>query len=133
MLKKTIEYVDYNGEKIKEDYYFNLKKSEVMEMQLGTAGGFAEHLQKLVDSKNVPEITKAFKEIILVAYGIKSDDGKRFIKSKEIRDSFEQTEAFSELFMELIQNADACNEFIKGIMPEASKSAETAPALEHKN
>lgn len=129
MLKKTIKYVDYNGETHEEEYYFNLSKAEVMEMQLGTAGGFAEHLQKLVNTKDVPAITKAFKDLILASYGVKSDDGKRFIKSPEIRDAFVQSEAYSELFMELIQNADACNDFIKGIMPEAPK----APAVEKKN
>lgn len=131
MLKKTITFTDYNGEKVTEDYYFNLSRAEVMELQLSVNGykdGFAGYLQELVNSKDVPAISQMFKKIILSAYGVKSPDGKRFIKSQEIRDSFEQTEAYSELFMELIQDGEKCKAFIEGVMPaipeEAKKEAE---------
>lgn len=132
MLKKTIKYVNFNGEEVEEDFYFNLTKAEVMEMQLGTAGGYAEYLQKLVGAKDVPAIVAAFKTIILKAYGVKSADGRRFEKSEELSREFEQTEAYSELYMELLQNGKACEEFVKGVMPEAPKTTEK-PALESKN
>ena len=83
MLKKTIEFTDYNGETRKEDFYFNLSKAELMEMELGTSGGFAEMLQRLVDTQDVPEIMKVFKQVVMKAYGVKSPDGKRFITSEE--------------------------------------------------
>lgn len=121
MLKKTIEYTDYNGNTLKEDFYFNLSKAELMEMQLGKVGGFAEYLQELVASQNVPEIVKVFKELILKALGRKSPDGKRFIKSQEIRDEFEQSEAYSVLFMELVSNGDAATTFVNGVIPELPK------------
>lgn len=132
MLKKTIKYVNFNEEEVEEDLYFNLTKAEVMEMQLGTAGGYAEYLQKLVASKDVPQIVAAFKKIILKAYGIKSADGRRFEKSEEISKAFEQSEAYSELFMTLIQDAKSCEEFIKGVMPEVPENAKNQ-ALEAKN
>ena len=117
MYKKTITYPDYNGEEIKEDFYFNLTKAEILEMQLEKEGGLAEKIQALVDSKNVPELIKIFKELILRSYGKKSDDGKRFIKSPELSREFTQTEAYSELFMELATDSDAASAFINGIIP----------------
>lgn len=117
MYKKTITYPDYNGEEIKEDFYFNLTKAEILEMQLEKEGGLAEKIQTIVDSKNVPELIKIFKELILRSYGKKSDDGKRFIKSPELSREFTQTEAYSELFMELATDSDAASAFINGIIP----------------
>ena len=87
MLKKTIEYTDFNGEERKEDFYFNLTTAEIMEMEMGVAGGFSEMTQRIVDAKDVPSIIKIFKELILKAYGEKSPDGKRFIKSEELSNS----------------------------------------------
>lgn len=117
MLKKKIKYTDYNGVERAEDFYFHLSKAELMEMEMGTVGGLAEMIQKIVATENAPEIIKIFKEIIIKAVGEKSADGKRFIKSKEIADGFMQTEAYSNLFMELATDADAAANFIKGIMP----------------
>ena len=117
MYKKTITYPDYNGEEIKEDFYFNLTKAEILEMQLEKEGGLAEKIQAIVDSKNVPQLIKIFKELILRSYGKKSDDGKRFIKSPELSREFTQTEAYSELFMELATDSDAASAFINGIIP----------------
>ena len=117
MLKKKIKYTDYNGVERAEDFYFHLSKAELMEMEMGTVGGLAEMIQKIIDTDNAPEIIKTFKEIIIKAVGEKSADGKRFIKSKEIADGFMQTEAYSNLFMELATDADAAANFIKGIMP----------------
>ena len=117
MLKKTITYTDYNGVERKEDFYFNLSKAEILEMEMGTTGGFAEMIQKVIDSKDAPSIMKIFKEMLLKAYGEKSADGKRFIKSKELTDAFEQTEAYSMLFMELATDADAAAAFVNGIIP----------------
>lgn len=118
MLKKTMTYVDYNGMERTEDFYFNLTKAEVMEMEMTTAGGLAEAITQIVNAKDIPAIIKVFKELILKAYGIKSPDGKRFMKSEEISNEFAQTEAFSQLFMELATNSDAAAAFVNGITPK---------------
>lgn len=118
MLKKTITYTDYNGNERTEDFYFNLSKAEVMEMEMSTTGGMAEMIQKIVSAQDAPAIIKIFKEIILKSYGEKSPDGKRFIKSEEIARAFSQTEAYSELYMELSTDADAAAAFVRGIVPE---------------
>lgn len=121
MLKKTIEYTDYNDVKRKEDFYFNLTKAEITEMELSTTGGLAEMIQKIIDTQDTPQIIKIFKELVLKAYGEKSADGRRFIKNDEIRDGFAQTEAYSELFMELATDANAAAAFVNGIVPKDLK------------
>jgi hypothetical protein len=128
MLKKTMTYEDFNGVERTENFYFNLSKAEVLEMEMSTEGGLAEQIQKIVDAKDQVQIIKLFKELILKAYGEKSDDGRRFKKSKEISEAFAQTEAFSQLFMELATDADAAAAFVNGIVPvDVSKQA--APAI----
>lgn len=117
MLKKTIKYTDYNGVQREEDFLFNLSKAEIMEMEMGTVGGLTEMIMKVVKTENTPEIIKIFKDLILKAYGEKSADGKRFIKSPELSEGFAQTEAYSELFMELATDADAAAKFVNGITP----------------
>ena len=130
MLKKTITYTDYNDVERTEDFYFNLSKAEVMEMQMSTTGGLAEMIQRIVAAQDAPAIIKVFKELVLKAYGQKSPDGKRFIKTPELADEFAQTEAYSQLFMELATDADAAAAFVNGIVPaDVAKQA----ALQAKN
>lgn len=118
MLKKTITYNDYNGVTRTEDFYFNLTKAEIMEMELTTVGGLSGMIEKIVATQDAPSIIKIFKELVLKAYGEKSPDGKRFIKSQEISTAFEQTEAYSILFMELATDSDAAAAFVNGIIPQ---------------
>ena len=145
MLKKTIKYTDYEGVEREEDFYFNLNKAEVMEMQLSTDGTLTKFIEKIIAEKRVPELVKIFKELILKSYGEKSLDGKRFIKNDKILEEFTQTEAYSNLFMELSTDADAAAAFINGIIPkdlvEAAKNQVnvagsvleyTPPAIEKK-
>lgn len=120
MLKKTIAYTDYEDNERKEDFYFNLTKAELTEMELSTVGGLKKMLEKIVMEQDTTKIVAIFKGIIEKAYGEKSDDGKRFIKvvnGKRLVEDFEQTEAYSNLFMELIGDADAASAFIKGMLP----------------
>lgn len=117
MLKKTITYTDYNGMERTEDFYFNLSKAELMEMEMSTAGGMDAYVAKIVNAQDAPSIIKTFKELILKSYGEKSLDGKRFEKSPAKADAFAQTEAYSELFMELATNADSAIKFCNGIIP----------------
>lgn len=117
MLKKTITFTDYNGVERTEDFYFNLSKAEVMEMELSTTGGLAEMINKIVSAQDTPSIVKIFKDIILKAYGEKSPDGRRFIKSEELSKEFSQTEAYSKLYMELSTDAEAAAKFVNEILP----------------
>ena len=117
MLKKTVTYVDYNGVERTEDFYFNLSKAEVTEMELSVEGGFSKMLEEVVKSNDNARIIELFKEMVLKAYGEKSADGRRFIKSKELSEAFSQTEAYSEIFMELALDEKAAAAFVNGIMP----------------
>lgn len=117
MIKRTITYTDYNDVERKEDFFFNLTKAEIMEMTFSYAGDLAEALQKMIDTKDKPALAKMFKELVLKAYGEKSEDGRRFIKSKEISDAFSQTEAYSILYMELATDDKAAAAFVNGIIP----------------
>lgn len=128
MLKKTITYPDYNGGSRTEDFYFHLSKAESMEMEMSTTGGLSEMIRKIVAAQDTPAIIKIFKELILKAYGEKSPDGKRFIKSEEISKAFSETEAYSILFMELATDADAAAKFVNGILPNDTANI-AAPVL----
>lgn len=122
MLKKRIKFEDFNGEEREEDFYFNLTKTELVKWELGTTGGLQSLIQKIVDTKDSGALLKIFDDIIGMAYGVRSDDGKRFIKSKELTDEFRQTNAYDEMFIEFMQNPDKYNEFLKAVIPaEVSK------------
>lgn len=133
MLKKTITYTDYNGNQRTEDFYFNLSKAELMEMEMSTTGGLTEMVKRIIQTQNTPEILKVFKTIILKSYGVKSDDGKRFIKKADLTEEFEQTEAYSNLFMELLQDEKKAADFINGLLPaDIAKQVEEQQNLENK-
>lgn len=117
MIKKTVTYVDYNGVERTEDFYFNLSKAEIAEMELSVEGGFSKMLEEIVASKDNVKIVSLFKQMVLKAYGEKSADGRRFMKSEEISKAFSETEAYSEIFMSLALNESEAAAFVNGIMP----------------
>ena len=121
MLKKTIKYADFNGVEIEEDFFFNLTKAEIMDMELGAMGGLSEMLSTLIKSQNMPEIIKIFREIIIKSCGEKSIDGKRFVKTdnygRSIGLNFSETVAFSNLYMEIIGDSKLAADFVNGIIP----------------
>lgn len=129
MLKKVIKYKDYNGNVREETFYFNLTQAEVTELEVSVEGGLVEMINRIVSAQNGKQILDTFKDIILKAYGEKSADGRRFIKNQAVRDSFAQTEAFSQLFMELATDATAASEFVNGIIP-AKEDVAPAPNTE---
>jgi hypothetical protein len=128
MLKKTMTYTDYDGNERTEDFYFNLSKAEVVEYELSQNGGLINVINKIIAEQDSKKIIEMFKEIILKAYGEKSLDGKRFIKSKELSDAFSQTEAYSDLFIELSSNADAAVAFMNAIVPEVKDVKDSNPS-----
>lgn len=128
MYIKTIEYKDYSDNQRKEDFYFNLNEAEIMEMELSKDGGFDQWITRIANAQNTPELIKLFKGLILMAYGEKSLDGKKFIKvdpttGRKLAEEFEQTAAYPVLFMELATNTEAATEFINHIIPENAAAA----------
>lgn len=134
MYVKTIEYKDYSGNQRKEDFCFNLNEAEIMEMELSKDGGFDQWITRIANAQNTPELIKLFKSLILMAYGEKSLDGKKFLKvdpttGRRLSEEFEQTAAYPVLFMELATNTEAATEFINHIIPEnAAEAIEKAKA-----
>lgn len=118
MLKKTIKYNDYNGVEREEDFYFDLSEAEVLEMEAEQVGGMSNLIEKIVQAKDIPSLIKMFKALILKAYGEKSADGRRFIKSEQLSNEFSQTRAYSKLFMELATDDKAAAAFVNAIVPQ---------------
>lgn len=125
MFKYTATFTDYNGEERTEDFYFNLSKAELMEMNLRKAGGFETWIQRVINAEDQETLVDTFKQIVLSAYGEKDETGRRFIKSPELSKAFSETEAYSDLFMKLVTDADFASEFCTKICPpmEATPSA----------
>lgn len=122
MYKRTITYTDYFGQERKEDVYFNLNYSELTKLQLSTQRGYVNMLQDLIDKNDGPTIMKTFDDIIRMAYGEKSEDGRRFIKSPELSEAFTQTPMYDQLYMELCTDAKAAADFVNGIIPQDLRS-----------
>lgn len=118
MYKRTIEFVDYNGQVRKEDHYFHLNKAEVIKW-LTTSGDYTldKVLERLSKERNGKKIMDIFEDIIRRAYGRKSLDGRKFEKSEEIWNDFYQTEAYSVLFTELVTDANKAADFVNQIIP----------------
>ena len=127
MFKKLISYTDFNGKQQTEAHYFNMSKTELTSLEINKDGGFSNHIMEIVEcqnDKNNKKLAGLIKELILMSYGVKSEDGKRFKKSEELSAEFEQTAAFDEFYISLLTNTDELLEFLKGIMPVMTKEQE---------
>ena len=122
MLKQTITYENFAGEQVTKDFYFNLTKAELLQLEMRTKNGFAEHLDEVVKSEDPSLIIDAFEKIVLKAYGVKSPDGKQFIKSQEELDKFKFSGAYDQLFVELCQDPESAKAFVQGIFPKNLES-----------
>lgn len=139
MLKKTITYTDYDGVQRTEDFYFNLSKAEITEMELSMEGGMRAYIQKIIAAKSQLALVTLFKEIVMKSYGKKSPDGRLFMKNDAIRAEFEAHPAYSMIYMDLVTDEAKASAFVNGIMPadmanqnpamEMAATASAAPAL----
>jgi len=123
MIKWPITYTNYNDEEITEDFYFHLNKAELAKMQFDVNGAYSQFIERITNQRDYKLLGEEFRKLILRSYGVKSDDGRLFRKSQEMRDEFEQTEAYSVLFMELITDEDKASKFVKGILPKDLQGA----------
>ena len=124
MFTKTIKFTDFNNIEREETYYFDLSEAELVDMEMGTTGGLSEKLKKVVETKDNSAIVKFFRELILKSYGVKSDDGKRFIKSEELSTAFSQTRAFSNMYVEMLKNEEKAAEFVNALIVQPSADAQ---------
>lgn len=134
MYSEIVNYTDYNGVERKEEIFFNLTKAELLEMEMGIVGGFNAMVQRAIDAQDQPTLIATFKDLLLKSVGVKSADGRRFIKNDEVRADFKETEAYSILFMKYATDAEAASKFINGIVPKdlAQDAQQIAPAARKK-
>ena len=119
MIMQTITYTDYNGNERKENFFFNLSKAELIEMDASKKGGLSNYIQSIIEAQDVNQLMGLFKELIIKSYGVKSPDGKRFIKNQEVVDEFIQSEAYSELYVMLATDEQKATAFVNGIIPQS--------------
>lgn len=131
MLKKSITYVDYNGVERTEDFYFNLNKAETLGYVIGFEGGIESFIEKVVREEDVKKLWDLWSDFILMCYGEKSSDGRRFIKSKELSEGFKQTEAYTNLVMELVSGKGADNaKFVNAVVADVEKDPNKKALIE---
>lgn len=121
MFKKTYTYTDYNSVERTESFYFHFTEAEILDMEMSTEGGFAERVQRIIDAKDQAALMKLIKQFVIDAYGVKSDDGRRFIKNEEVKTAFLECPAFSDIFMDMVTNDELAAEFINGVIPDTMK------------
>lgn len=132
MYKITKKYEDFNGVEKEEDFYFNLTKADILKMELSEEGGMDQRLERLVKTKDIKEAIRVFEGLLLMAYGVKTDDG-RFVKSDEARAKFVSSAAYSEIYYELATNPEEAQKFVEGVVPKMDQPSIPAPALDHKH
>lgn len=116
MFKKTITYTDYDGNERTEDFRFNLSKAEYVMFENSVIGGMSKEIERAM-AMNGPRILEIFKDLVDRSYGVKTPDGRRFMKSPELLQEFRETEAYVNLFMELVTDPEAGKAFLRGVSP----------------
>jgi hypothetical protein len=117
MLKRDITYEDFDGNTQTETFYFNISKPELIELEVDVDKGFSAWMETIIKAEDYKTLIAQFKRIVLMAYGERSEDGKRFIKSEQLREEFSQTAAYIALFTELATDDNAAATFMLGVMP----------------
>lgn len=118
MYKKTFTYKDFDGNTRTEDFYFNVSKPEVAKLQFSYKGGMDKYLQEIVDAEDLPAMYDFFSKLVEMSYGVKSEDGRRFIKDEQTTKEFMETEAYNEYLFLLMSNENEMNAFIEGALPD---------------
>lgn len=124
MFRYVDVYKDFNGTERKETVYFDLNQSEIIGLEIDSEKGLSEYLQEISDAKNAKEMMRFFTNTLYKAYGEKSADGRRFVKSKELSDAFTQTVIYQDIYAELLTNAEFASKFINSIMPDMGALAD---------
>lgn len=118
MYKKLMTYEDFDGNERTEELYFNLTEQEVTEYQLSHNGGITTLINRIIQAQDWKSMVEYWKEFILMCYGVKSDDGRRFVKNDAVREEFASTNAFSDLFMLLSTDDNEAAKFVNNVLPK---------------
>lgn len=134
MLKKEVSYVDYDNNKRTDTIYFNMTKAEIAAMQVKMDGKYIDYLKDLVAGNHIEKLFNVFRNLVLDSYGVKSEDGRRFVKSAELRADFEASIPFSDMLVDLITDPDKMSAFTRAILPadmvtDGDINAKAIPAI----
>lgn len=124
-------YTDFNGNQRTEEFRFHFSQAELLEMEMSTEGGFSARVNRIINANSHPELLQVMKTFILDAYGVKSEDGRRFMKNEQIRQEFLESPVYSKIFMRLTTGPNAADEaakFINGVTPEEMPKPMAVPA-----
>lgn len=129
MFKHTVKYVDFDGNNREEDLYFHLSPAEMTQFEYSVKGGMRNLLEKAIKDQDGPTLMQFFVRIVEMAYGRKTNDGRRFEKSREIYDDFAQTNAYNALFMELVTDENFTKKFVDAVFPDMTPYAASNAAI----
>ena len=118
MIKRTVKYTDFNDVKREEDFYFNLTKDEVLDLQSSVPGGYSAYIEGISNAEDISAVYDQIKKFIDISYGVKSDDGRKFTKSPEALMEFKSTNAYSNLIFDMLDQQDSLVDFVNGILPQ---------------
>ena len=127
MWKFTAEYEDWNGNPRKRELLFNLTVAEMYSLQNSVKGGIETYYQRILDEQDNVALYKRFEDLVKLTYGVKSDDGERFIKNDEVYNSFKESAAYDVFMQYLLTTEDGAAKFINGIMPTKVKAKLNTP------
>ena len=121
MLKKTVKYYDFNGDEASETLYFNLTTTEVAKLAAQFSGDIEKHIKRITAAEDMNAMLTFIEKLILASYGVKSEDGKRFMKTAALREEFESSAVYAELFEQLLMNPEEAKAFGEGLAHGARK------------
>lgn len=130
MFKHTVEYVDFNGSQRKEDLYFHLSLPEVTRLEAEIGKPLEEHIKELTTNQKLNDLLAFLERMMLNSYGQKTSDGKSFHKSKDIRDAFEYSNAYAEVFEQMMTDPDLARKFGENVADNGkTKKNQIAPKV----
>ena len=130
MFKHPVTYVDFNGNERKEDLYFHLSRHEVTRLEAEIKKPLEEYIQELTDNQNLGELLAFLEKMLLSSYGQKTSDGKSFYKTKEIREAFEYSQAYAEMFEQVMTNPELSKKFGENVAESSKpKKNQVAPTV----
>lgn len=132
MYGKKIKYVDFNDTEREETFYFHLSQADLIKIEAQYEGGFEAYANRMVEARKTEDLVNVLDDLIARSYGVKSLDGRQFVKNETVLNDFKQTQAYSDLFIQLLSDDKAAEEFIIGIMPRDVDKDEIKRQVEKK-
>jgi hypothetical protein len=130
MFKHNIDYVDFNGTERNEDFYFHLSSVEVTRLEAEIGRDLNTHIKELTANQDMKTLLDFLERILLGAYGRKTSDGKSFIKNKDLRTEFEYSNAYAEIFEQMLTNPDLAKKFGEAVADNGkSKKNQVQPTV----